>query len=59
MTRKKHSREYDKLNDEITDLTFLRAFPTIRLSQIEWEATQAQIIEKKTQLAEIVAKENS
>ncbi len=55
----KHTDQYEKLNAEITELTFQRAFPQHRLSQQEWEAIQAQIEEKKKQRAEFIAKETA
>lgn len=56
MTANRHSDEYEKLDAEITELTFQRAFPHHRLSQPEWEAIQAQIEEKKKRRDELIAK---
>lgn len=41
--------EYAKLDAEITELTFQRAFPTQKLRQDQWELLQEQILEKVKQ----------
>jgi len=57
MSKHSNNPEYEKLNEEITELTFQRCFPTHRLSQPEWEAIQQKIEDKVKQRNALVAKE--